>query len=154
MRTAEQLREVFNVTFDALPLTVRSKIEVLWHKNGVEREGGNDSGHFIIPIVKQATLASRSQAAQTDGIFFFFKAAVADLAPDDVLKILMAHELAHAHRLAEVGCPLPEASLILGTTAEAVQREEAAANALVAQWGYDRNALLLWLQANEVALDL
>jgi hypothetical protein len=85
---------------------------------------------------------SRGIWGQTDGLVFRFKTAIVDQAPDNLLKALMAHELAHAYRAAEAGCPFPQASLVLGTT-EA--QEEDAANELMVEWGFDRHALLRWL---------
>jgi hypothetical protein len=185
MRNEAQLRDVFNSTFDALPPDVRSRIEDLWHRNGVSRED-NGSGRFIPPIFREPTILnrtlhprqvppwvgptssasqiinagqhaaevferSRGICGQTDGIVFRFKASVVDQAPDEMLKIVIAHELAHTYRAAEVGLPFPEAALALGTSED---EEEQAAIALQAEWGFEQGPLLQWLQANEAALGI
>ncbi len=108
-------------------------------------------------IMKQAEHASevlqksRGLCGQTDGLIFRFKAVVVDSAPDDVLKVLIAHELAHAYRAAEVGRPFPEASLVLETTES---QEEDATNKLIAEWGFNLCALLQWLEQNAEKLRL
>jgi hypothetical protein len=183
MRTDAQLREVFNATFDVLPPEVRSKIEDLWRQNSVHCEGNGrfippifketiilyrnvrplpGRVEFGPQSMMSRTIAaaeraheviqrSRSLCGQSDGLIFRFKAAVVDQAPDEILRILIAHELAHAQRAAEVGRPFPEAALARGTSE---QEEEQAANALLAQWGFNLNTLLQWLQDNEATLRL
>ena len=89
---------------------------------------------------------SRGICGQTDGLFFRFKSSVVDQAPDLILKSVIGHELGHAHRAAEAGQPFPQAAIIFGTTE---QQEEDAANALMAEWRFDRNEMLRWLQENE-----
>ena len=186
MRTENQLREVFNQAFDALPSAVRSRIESLWRQEHVSNEVGDGSGRFHPPILKEGIIPNRNMrprplldwtgppstmsrminagqqareviqqsrgiCGQTDSLIFRFKTAVVDEATDDILKTVIAHDLAHAYRAAEAERPFPEASLVLGTSEI---QEEDAANALMAQWGFDLNALLVWLQQNETKLGL
>jgi hypothetical protein len=106
-----------------------------------------NAGQQACEVVDQ----SRGVCGQTDGLIFRFKTSVVDNAPDETLKILVVHELAHAYRAAEVGQPFPEAAITRGTT-EA--EEEKAANSLVAEWGFNLAALLQWLHEHEGALRL
>ena len=148
MRTDEQLRAVFNATFDELPEDVRISIEELWRDFKVEREVGGQPGRFRPSVLKQAVLSETpSLTGETNGLFFRFKSSVVDTAPDDVLKILIAHELAHAARAAQrvQGLIPPQ------TTVDA---EENAANALQKDWGFGREELLLWLGENIIALQI
>ena len=70
-----------------------------------------------------------------------------DNAPDDILKILIAHEIAHAFRAAmRLQGKIPQE-----TNPDA---EENTANALQEGWGFSRNRLLEWLGQNEAALQI
>jgi hypothetical protein len=142
-----QLHKVFTETYATLPSAVRSKIESLWARHSVLRDGES----FIPAVFKEPVLKKRDRCAGTEGVLFFFKSSVVDQAPEDILKILIAHELAHAHTAAELGMPLDQAEACGLISPD---KEEAAANKLMKEWGFDHAKLIRWLQQNERTLGL
>jgi len=183
MRTEAQLRQVFHETFDALPQDVRSQIETLWLRYGVQHDDEED-GHFNLKISKETTIldseiqlrprqiweaplyptseifrfaekaaemikSSRGRCGQTNGVVFWFKASVVDNAPGEMLKIVIAHELAHAYSAAQVGVIFPDAAHRLGRT---LVEEETNARSLARQWGFDDIPLYAWIEGNAAKL--
>ena len=53
MRTKAQLRAVFDVTYDALPPAVRSKIGGFWQQNQIPNESADKTGRFLSPLLQR-----------------------------------------------------------------------------------------------------
>jgi hypothetical protein len=136
-----QLINVFNNTLAALPNLERSKIEGFWKSQGVQEHNGR-----LVPAVRKLQdLGKGSVCANTDGVVFSFKSAFVDQAPEEILKICIAHELAHARRAAEFDMP-PNDATAYGYTSH--EKEEDTANTLMKAWGFDHAKLITWLQEN------
>jgi len=141
------LHRVFTETLATLPPATRAKIEAFWRKQRVPEHDGR-----LVPVVlKKPNLGVGSLCANTDGVIFNFKSAVVDQAPEDILRICIAHELAHAYRAAELCMPLNDATAYGHSSRNC---EEGAADKLTKEWGFDRARLLDWLAQNETALGL
>jgi hypothetical protein len=154
MRTAAQLREVFNTTFDRLPKIVQSKINDFWLKYKILRENSDADARLRPHLGSNVSIGqskpSPSLCAGTDGLSFYVKDTIADRAPDEMLAAILAHELAHAYRCATVGYPLPIAQLYLGTR----EHEEDVVDELIRKWGFDERKLRNWIVENGEAFDL
>jgi hypothetical protein len=180
MATNTKLVSLFNQTFDLLPREVREKIEALWRTYNVPCQEEGSGVRFlpeltIQPAISAAkrepqspwtgwlaaqvradvecALLSRRTCAQTDGITFRFKRSFVEHAPDDILRIAIAHELGHAYRAAQVGFKFPEAAQFRALTKmETEHDEELAVSKLLGDWGFEESLLMFWINENQARL--
>jgi hypothetical protein len=142
-----ELIKIVNDTLAKLPPAARAKIEGFWRSQGVQEHEGT----LIPPVFKLADLGKSSTCAETDGVIFNFRRAFVEQAPETILQICIAHELAHAYRATEFDMPLNDATAYGYTSHD---KEEDEAHTLIAEWGFDHYALIAWIEQNKCKLGL
>jgi hypothetical protein len=141
LRNEAQLRRLFDQTLDGLPEDDRLQIIALWEKHGIRSEMENGARRYFPEIRMVGEFVDLPMRfAQTDGIKFDFKSIAVDKAPDDILQGMIAHELAHAHRVAEFNMPFFEA--------RTEKEEEDVAIERAGTWGFPADPVNQWIEEN------
>lgn len=135
-----RLKAAFEATLAQLPPHAQASLRAFWRSGTAVDTGRRKECRLVLVEPSGSRIIGTNALAATSGFDFRFLYPFVAIAPEAILRAVVAHELAHAFLRAN------------GQERETVEGEEHDARTVVLAWGFDEAEVDLWSAENAFVL--